>query len=213
MTDGDDDWCALRHPASGAPLTRLGRPLRVRLVPPGGRAFRAALHRRRDDDAGLLAAITLDWEAFVAADGTALACDAATAAGVYRTRPWLCAQLAEFAAARAAALTRRLEDLADHARHRFRLARRQADGAALGEHLAAYAARTGRAHPLLAGPELPAEAAHLWGWFAELHACRAPGRPLGHAEIAAWARLTGERPEPWELAGLRLLDRTWMTEE
>lgn len=66
-------------------------------------------------------------------------------------------------------------------------------------------------------PQMPAELAHVWRWFCELHATRAHGQcgafPIGFAEIAAWAALTGVRPRPFEVAALRAIDDVFMTPE
>lgn len=94
----------------------------------------------------------------------------------------------------------------------MRLARRQPDGSRLGEHLEALRARTGRAHPLLAGPALPAAGEALWAWFVELRAAQAAHLPLGFADIAAWAKLTGQRPAAWEVRALLALDQAWREE-
>ena len=65
----------------------------------------------------------------------------------------------------------------------------------------------------LAGPELPAEAAHVMRWFDALHlARRSTGfgpDAIGWADILAWATLTGEAPLPWECAALMALDRAF----
>lgn len=58
-------------------------------------------------------------------------------------------------------------------------------------------------------PPLPPETAHVWAWFVDLLASRPPDQPLSYSEIAAWARLAGEDPAPWEVAALRTLDRAW----
>ncbi|MBW7852217.1 MAG: hypothetical protein H3C38_17115 [Rhodospirillales bacterium] len=89
------------------------------------------------------------------------------------------------------------------ARHRLRLAERQPDGTTLRDHLEALEERTGRRHPLLDGPAPPAAGRHVWGWFLDLGG---GPRPLSHAEIAAWAALTGNRPRDWEVRALRALD-------
>lgn len=52
-------------------------------------------------------------------------------------------------------------------------------------------------------------------WFLELDAGRTFGasmagvhpNPLAWSEIAAWSRLTGINPDPWEIAALRAMDR------
>lgn len=68
----------------------------------------------------------------------------------------------------------------------------------------------------LQGPELPASLTYLWGWFLELHETRSGNgfgpNPFTYAEIDAWARLTGRALAPWEVGGLRALDRAWLVE-
>lgn len=62
----------------------------------------------------------------------------------------------------------------------------------------------------LAVPPLPPAAAYLWSWLLDLVSGCAPGpngrTPISYGEIADWARLTGNRPAPWETALLRELD-------
>lgn len=100
--------------------------------------------------------------------------------------------------------------LAAFAAHQFRLAMPQADGRTLRDHLEAFETITGRRHPLRDGPQLPPTGAALWAWFVELRAAQEAERPLGFADIAAWAELTGERPRPWEVRMLRALDAMWL---
>lgn len=69
---------------------------------------------------------------------------------------------------------------------------------------------TGRRHPLLRGPALPAGTEALWAWFVELRAGLPAERPLSFTELAAWAGLTGEAPSAWEARMLRALDRLWL---
>lgn len=50
----------------------------------------------------------------------------------------------------------------------------------------------------------------MWGWFCELSAARGGNgfglSPISFTEIDAWARVTGERPTPWEVGLLRRID-------
>lgn len=63
--------------------------------------------------------------------------------------------------------------------------------------------------------ELPHEAAHVWRWFAELHATRGHGQwgalPISHTEIAAWAALTDARPTVFEVRAIRAIDDAFLT--
>lgn len=52
--------------------------------------------------------------------------------------------------------------------------------------------------------------AYLWGWFIELASARTSNgfglNPISYVEIAAWARLTGREPSPWEVSLLKRMD-------
>lgn len=122
-------WCALRHPASGQPLTCDGRPVRVLLAGPDGNRFRTARRQVRDSllerfatarEAGdaaqlsaleaeaeilMAAALTLAWENIRLPSGDDLAWSEANARRLYRDLPWLLAQVGGFAADRANFLT------------------------------------------------------------------------------------------------------------
>lgn len=117
-------WCALRHPASGQPLTCGGAAVRVLLAGPDGARFRTARRqvrealtdrlaaaRERSDQTALsaleaeaeiemAAALTLAWENVRLPDGEALPCSADNARRLYRDLPWLLAQVGGFAAER-----------------------------------------------------------------------------------------------------------------
>ena len=58
--------------------------------------------------------------------------------------------------------------------------------------------------------DVPPEVSHLWGWFWQLDQTRQSsgfgGLPITYGEISAWARLTGQQPRPWEVAGLIEMD-------
>jgi hypothetical protein len=97
------------------------------------------------------------------------------------------------------------------AEHQFKLSRRGADGVCLREKLLHIEQTTGRRPAALDGPEIPAEVAHVWGWFCELDSQRSGngfgGNPISWGEIAAWAALTGSMPRPHEVRMLLRLDR------
>lgn len=85
----------------------------------------------------------------------------------------------------------------------------QADGYSLRQHYEA-AARQGNpeAGRQLEGPELPYLHAELWGWFLELDRARGQGpAALAYESIEAWARLTGRRLSPDDVALIVDLDR------
>lgn len=67
---------------------------------------------------------------------------------------------------------------------------------------------------LTGGAELPIAGRHIWGWFCELCGSRTAGmasNPLTFMEIEAWARLTGVRPNPFEIRLLKAIDALWMS--
>jgi hypothetical protein len=82
-------------------------------------------------------------------------------------------------------------------------------------HLEAIARTSAFARAELKGPELPAELAHVWPWFLELHAARSyhscGPNAIAYQEIAAWSGLTGTPVGPADVDLLRLVDWTWIT--
>jgi hypothetical protein len=62
--------------------------------------------------------------------------------------------------------------------------------------------------------EIPDEAMHIWEWFHEVHSARTSNgfgpNPIGYAEIAAWSKLSGIRPNMHEVKMLRELDRVYL---
>ena len=68
-------------------------------------------------------------------------------------------------------------------------------------------------HHLAEGPECPHQAAHVWGWWQELHKGRQGGfgpLPLSWEGIKAWADLHGLTPTALELRWLRAVDDAWL---
>jgi hypothetical protein len=68
---------------------------------------------------------------------------------------------------------------------------------------------TGKTPPGLIGPEMPIEAAHVWGWFIRLHNTRQSGmgaNAITETEIAAFFSNRGMTPLPWEVEALARLD-------
>ncbi len=57
---------------------------------------------------------------------------------------------------------------------------------------------------------MPGDLVYLWLWFCELDAARGGNgfglNPLGFTEISAWAQLTRNSPQPWEIEVLRRID-------
>lgn len=94
-----------------------------------------------------------------------------------------------------------------------------ADDVALREHIEQLSRQTGKTPEALglvsgaagAGVEISADMEGMWRRFWELERGRTGngfGRnPLSWPDIDAWARLTGERPTPWQIAALRDMDR------
>jgi len=69
---------------------------------------------------------------------------------------------------------------------------------------------------LTAAP-LPEGAEYLWQWFRELDAARSSSgyalEPISHAEILAWAGLSGHRPTPFETGCLRAMDGAFLAHQ
>lgn len=84
-------------------------------------------------------------------------------------------------------------------------------GATRHQQLSRFRQATGKAHPDLTPPDVPAEATHLWRWFMDLNAGRQAGDvPLSWEALDAWARLTGRRLTSWEVDALRRIDTAWL---
>jgi|TARA_A100001391_G_scaffold205427_1_gene206150 hypothetical protein len=62
----------------------------------------------------------------------------------------------------------------------------------------------------------PISHGYLLDWFWRLSNRRASTgfgfSPIGYEAIAAWARLCGEDPEPWEIEAIERMDDAFMTE-
>ena len=92
----------------------------------------------------------------------------------------------------------------------------QGEGGTLRDHLEQVEKSTGGRvrPPELDLPDLPDPVAHVWEWFADLHRARGSNgfgpNPLTYSEMAAWARLTGADPGPWEVALLKHLDGVYL---
>ena len=57
---------------------------------------------------------------------------------------------------------------------------------------------------------------YMWGWFCDLSGGRGYSEtgpaPLTYTEIKAWAELTKQDPEAWEIEVLKRIDRTFISE-
>ena len=78
-------------------------------------------------------------------------------------------------------------------------------------HLEAVQRQTGKVPKELAAiPEMPQELVYIWIWFCELDAARGGNgfgmNPISFSEVHAWATLTGNALQPWEVATLRRFD-------
>jgi hypothetical protein len=65
------------------------------------------------------------------------------------------------------------------------------------------------------GPELeiPPDLVYLWSWFTELSSTRGGGwgpSPITYMEIKAWAELTGNCPDVWEVSVLKAMDNKYL---
>jgi len=89
----------------------------------------------------------------------------------------------------------------------------QTDGRPLRAHLLQAAQQGALPMASLEPPALPPACVRAWRWWTELAAARpASGfglSPLSFGEVAAWARLTGERPAPLEVRAIMAADAAW----
>ena len=85
---------------------------------------------------------------------------------------------------------------------------------AISHAIAVMEEELGFALPEEAVPDVPENGEYLWAWFQELSSGRGNNGfgvlPLSWADMAAWARLTGNLPEPWETAILRSMDGAFL---
>lgn len=109
-----------------------------------------------------------------------------------------------------------MDALVEYAGHEFHLSSRQKDGATLRAHLNVAWRATGQMPEELQPKELPECLFYLWQWFCELSNGRQSGgfgpEPLSYSEIKAWAELTGNIPEAWEVETIKELDRVFLKE-
>jgi hypothetical protein len=86
--------------------------------------------------------------------------------------------------------------------------------ATVREHLELVEKKTGQRPKEFDECEVPVEAAHIWGWFHELHAARSNNgygpNPISYTEIAAWGKLTGIRLREHEVRAIRNIDLVYL---
>lgn len=92
----------------------------------------------------------------------------------------------------------------------------------MGAHVEQYAAQTGESVACamqkfgLEQPEIPEGFEVVWNWFWELHQGRGHTGfgplPLGFADMAAWAAISGIELSPWLASALRSMDLAWLDE-
>lgn len=103
-----------------------------------------------------------------------------------------------------------MTQLAEFARHEFRLNAAGKDGKSLRETLQAVERMTGRMPPEGINPvEFPEFLSELWGWFTRLNAGRGRGfgmQPITEQEIGWFFHNRRIRPQLWQLDALRTLD-------
>lgn len=99
-------------------------------------------------------------------------------------------------------------------RHESRLRVVGKDGRPARAHLE-HAAQRGHAvaRAALEGPPIPEPLLYLYEWSCELDEARGydmnGAKPVGYADIQAWASLTDRHPQPHEIRGLLALDVVW----
>lgn len=95
------------------------------------------------------------------------------------------------------------------------LSKKRKDGASERDHLLMEYNATGVMPEALVNEiELPELAAHVWGYFIELHTERSnngfgPNR-INSTGIADWCKLNGISLLPWEIKAIKRIDQLWM---
>ena len=73
---------------------------------------------------------------------------------------------------------------------------------------------TGNKPQKLDEPYFPNVVVHIWEWFNTLNDARASTgfgvSPITYSEILAWSSLTNNKPSPWEVAVIKLLDTLYI---
>lgn len=103
-----------------------------------------------------------------------------------------------------------MTELAEFARHEFRLNKRGKDGKSLRETLEVVARMTGRMPEEGANPvEFPDLLYDLWHWFLKLNAKRGGGMgpaPISEQDIGWFFRNRNIKPQGWQLDAIQMLD-------
>jgi hypothetical protein len=99
----------------------------------------------------------------------------------------------------------------EYAKSNFDLDAIQEDGSTKRQHLISAERQLGETpEELLNAPELPEYLVYLWNYFMELSRARGNNgfgpSPLAYSEIQAWARLTKQALDAWELDAILKLD-------
>lgn len=106
-----------------------------------------------------------------------------------------------------------VEQLVNFTKNELRLSEKQKDGATYREHLKAVEEMTGITPQELTTVEVSHIIMYLWEWFLDLNSTRQSGmgmNAISYSEICAWCELTGNRPSPYEIRVIKLLDRVYL---
>lgn len=100
--------------------------------------------------------------------------------------------------------------LANFAKAEFALNAKQEDGETLRTHLQSAWRQSGIKPHNWPDAKLPEEVKYLWEFFVELNRARGSNgfgpSPLSFSDLHAWATLTGNRLDPWELRAILAID-------
>lgn len=96
----------------------------------------------------------------------------------------------------------------------FELNEKQSDGAPLRDHLMIIWRNKGVKPKQLEQNEIPEHAAHVWGYFIELHKER-QGNGFNEGRITAtvildWCSLYGVELDLWEIKAIGRIDSEWL---
>ena len=87
-------------------------------------------------------------------------------------------------------------------------------GKSVRQHYESIARQTGRRPAALRVPPIPSGGERVWGLFTDLSRRRRAGfsgpDPIGWLELDAYARVTGEKLDPWEAEAITTLDDVYL---